>query len=35
MVLQSLDVIKDHVQIRQWKQQESLAVSSDGASTAA
>jgi endonuclease III len=35
MVLQSLDVIKDHVQIRQWKQQKSLAVSSDGASTAA
>ena len=35
MVLQSLDVIKDHVEIQQWKQKEPLAVSSDGASTAA
>jgi endonuclease III len=35
MVIQSLDVIKDHVQIRQWKQQESFAVSPDGASAAA
>jgi len=35
MVIQSLDVIKDHVQIRQWKQQESFAVSSNGASTTA
>ncbi len=31
MVLQSLDVIKDHVQIRRWKEQDPLAVSSDGA----
>jgi len=31
MVLQSLDVIKDHVQIQRWKDQESLAVSPHGA----
>ena len=30
MVLQSLDVIKDHVQIRQWKQQEPFTVSPEG-----
>jgi len=35
LVIQSLDVIKDHVQIQQWKQKHSSAVSSDGASTAA
>ena len=30
MVLQSLDVIKDHVQIRRWKKEDPLTVSSDG-----
>ncbi|PSQ79620.1 MAG: hypothetical protein BRD41_06850, partial [Bacteroidetes bacterium QS_1_63_11] len=31
LVLQSLDVIKDHVQIRRWKEQDPLSVSPDSA----
>jgi hypothetical protein len=31
MVLQSLDVIKDHVQIRRWKEQDALSMSPDSA----
>jgi len=31
MVLQSLDVIKDHVQIRRWKEQDPLSMSPDSA----
>jgi endonuclease III len=34
LVLQSLDVIKDHVEIKQWKQNESFAMSPDGSSAA-
>jgi len=33
LVLQSLDVIKDHVQIRRWKEQDPLSVSPDSASS--
>ncbi len=31
VVLQSLDVIKDHVQVRRWKQQDPLSMSPDAA----
>ncbi|MFB6278868.1 MAG: hypothetical protein ABEK75_05145 [Salinibacter sp.] len=31
MVLQSLDVIKDHVQIRRWKEQDALSMSPESA----